>query len=245
MLLMENPSRILVVDDDNEIRTLVSEYLDSNGFLTSTAASGAEMKRALQQSRIDLIVLDLTLPGEDGLSLCRDVRATSSVPIIMLTARGTPLDRILGLEMGADDYLPKPFEPRELFARIRSVLRRTHALSFGHGARQAACLLFAGWKLDMRLRHLVAPEGFIVALSGTDFRLLKVFLDNPHRVLNRDQLLALTNGRDTDPFDRSIDLQISRLRQKLGEDARTPCIIKTVRNEGYVLAAAVTQELAA
>jgi two-component system OmpR family response regulator len=242
---MENPSHILVVDDDDDIRTLVSEYLDANGFVTTSAANGGQMKRALQQSRIDLIVLDLTLPGEDGLTLCRDVRATSSVPIIMLTARGEPLDRILGLEMGADDYLPKPFEPRELFARIRSVLRRTNALSLDHGSRQAAALLFAGWKLDMRARHLVAPEGFIVALSSTDFRLIKVFLDNPHRVLNRDQLLALTNGRDAEQFDRSIDLQISRLRQKLGEDARTPAIIKTVRNEGYVLAAAVTQELAA
>jgi two-component system OmpR family response regulator len=240
--MMENPSHILVVDDDLELRMLVSEYLDANGFVTTTAANGSEMRRVLQQGRIDLIVLDLTLPGEDGLSLCRDVRSTSSVPIVMLTARGTALDRILGLEMGADDYLPKPFEPRELFARIRSVLRRTNALSLDHGTRQAAFLLFAGWRLDMRARQLIAPEGFIVALSSTDFRLLKVFLDNPHRVLNRDQLLALTNGRDTDPFDRSIDLQISRLRQKLGEDARTPHIIKTVRNEGYVLAAAVTQE---
>jgi two-component system, OmpR family, response regulator len=241
---MENISRILVVDDDNDIRTLLSEYLDANGFETLTAANGGEMKRALHQSRIDLIVLDLTLPGEDGLTLCRDLRAGSSIPIIMLTARGDPLDRILGLEMGADDYLPKPFEPRELFARIRSVLRRSQALSQEHGSRQAACFRFAGWQLDLRARHLIAPEGFIVALSGTDFRLLKVFLDNPNRVLNRDQLLAQTQGRDTDPFDRSIDLQISRLRQKLGEDARTPTIIKTVRNEGYVLAAAVSQELA-
>ena len=160
----------------------------------------------------------------------------------MLTARGEPLDRILGLEMGADDYLAKPFEPRELFARIRSVLRRTQALPPNMAQPDVATMRFAGWTLDLTARHLVNRDGVVVALSGAEFRLLKVFLDHPNRVLNRDQLLELTQGRESDPFDRSVDIQISRLRQKLGDDARTPTIIKTVRNEGYVLATTVTAE---
>ncbi|RXZ38001.1 response regulator [Oxalobacteraceae bacterium CAVE-383] len=238
---MENPAHILVVDDDREIRTLLAEYLDANGFRTLTASNGAEMRQMLAQSNIDLIVLDLTLPGEDGLTLCRNLRTQSSIPVIMLTARGAALDRILGLEMGADDYLAKPFEPRELFARIRSVLRRTQALPPNMAAGASAQQMqFAGWTLDLNARHLLNPEGVVVALSGAEFRMLKIFLEHPNRVLNRDQLLELTQGREADPFDRSIDIQISRLRQKLGEDARTPAIIKTVRNEGYVLSTTVT-----
>ena len=239
---MDTNTHILVVDDDRDIRTLLAEYLDSNGLRTLTATNGSEMRRVLEESRVDLIVLDLTLPGEDGLTLCRNLRATSSVPVIMLTARGEPLDRILGLEMGADDYLAKPFEPRELFARIRSVLRRTQALPPNMAQPDVATMRFAGWTLDLTARHLVNRDGVVVALSGAEFRLLKVFLDHPNRVLNRDQLLELTQGRESDPFDRSVDIQISRLRQKLGDDARTPNIIKTVRNEGYVLATTVTAE---
>ncbi|MEN2672651.1 response regulator [Herbaspirillum huttiense] len=239
---MDTNTHILVVDDDRDIRTLLAEYLDSNGLRTLTATNGSEMRRVLEESRVDLIVLDLTLPGEDGLTLCRNLRATSSVPVIMLTARGEPLDRILGLEMGADDYLAKPFEPRELFARIRSVLRRTQALPPNMAQPDVATMRFAGWTLDLTARHLVNKDGVVVALSGAEFRLLKVFLDHPNRVLNRDQLLELTQGRESDPFDRSVDIQISRLRQKLGDDARTPTIIKTVRNEGYVLATTVTAE---
>ncbi|AON53863.1 response regulator [Herbaspirillum seropedicae] len=239
---MDTNTHILVVDDDRDIRTLLAEYLDSNGLRTLTATNGSEMRRVLEESRVDLIVLDLTLPGEDGLTLCRNLRATSSVPVIMLTARGEPLDRILGLEMGADDYLAKPFEPRELFARIRSVLRRTQALPPNMAQPDVAAMRFAGWTLDLTARHLVNRDGVVVALSGAEFRLLKVFLDHPNRVLNRDQLLELTQGRESDPFDRSVDIQISRLRQKLGDDARTPTIIKTVRNEGYVLATTVTAE---
>lgn len=239
---MDTNTHILVVDDDRDIRTLLAEYLDSNGLRTLTATNGSEMRRVLEESRVDLIVLDLTLPGEDGLTLCRNLRATSAVPVIMLTARGEPLDRILGLEMGADDYLAKPFEPRELFARIRSVLRRTQALPPNMAQPEVAAMRFAGWTLDLTARHLVNKDGVVVALSGAEFRLLKVFLDHPNRVLNRDQLLELTQGRESDPFDRSVDIQISRLRQKLGDDARTPTIIKTVRNEGYVLATAVTTE---
>lgn len=239
---MENPAQILIVDDDRDISTLLAEYLEKNGYKALTAGDGKAMWKVLDESRIDLIVLDLNLPGDDGLTLCRNLRARSNIPIVMLTARGEPVDRILGLEMGADDYLPKPFEPRELFARIRSVLRRTQALPPGMQASEPQQIRFAGWTMDYTARHLINPEGVVVALSGAEFRLLKIFLDHANRVLSRDQLLNLTHGRDADPFDRSIDLQISRLRQKLGEDARSPQIIKTVRNEGYVLATVVAKE---
>ncbi|MEC5216066.1 two-component system OmpR family response regulator [Actimicrobium sp. GrIS 1.19] len=240
IMRMENLTQILVVDDDREIRTLLAEYLDGNGFRTFTASNGIDMRKVLDANRIDLVVLDLTLPGEDGLTLCRNLRAQSSLPVIMLTARGEPLDRILGLEMGADDYLAKPFEPRELFARIRSVLRRTNALPPNMATSEARAMLFGNWKLDLMARHLEAADGTVVALSGAEFRLLKVFLEHPNRVLNRDQLLEMTQGREADPFDRSVDIQISRLRQKLADDARTPLLIKTVRNEGYVLSTTVT-----
>jgi two-component system OmpR family response regulator len=239
---METPAQILIVDDDREISALLAEYLEKNGYRALTAIDGKAMAKALEDTRVDLIVLDLNLPGEDGLTLCRNLRTRSDIPVIMLTARGEPLDRILGLEMGADDYLPKPFEPRELFARIRSVLRRTHALPPNLQASEPQLMRFAGWTMDFTARHLINPEGVVVALSGAEFRLLKIFLDHANRVLSRDQLLNLTQGRDADPFDRSIDLQISRLRQKLGEDARSPQIIKTVRNEGYVLATMVAKE---
>ncbi len=235
---------ILVVDDDREIRTLLSEYLAGNGFRTVEAADGAAMWRALGAARIDLIVLDLMMPGEDGLHLCRTLRARSNLPVIMLTARGQPIDRIVGLEMGADDYLAKPFEPRELLARIRSVLRRTEALPPSLESADAKRMRFAGWTLDLTARHLINAQDVVVILSGAEFRLLKVFLEHPKRVLSRDQLLNFTQGRDADPFERSIDLQVSRLRQKLDEDARDPQLIKTVRNEGYVLSAEVKSETA-
>jgi two-component system OmpR family response regulator len=241
---MENASTILIVDDDRDIRTLLQDYLETNGYRTLGAGDGNAMWKLLDDSKPELIVLDLNLPGEDGLSLCRKLRAHSNVPVIMLTARSEPLDRILGLEMGADDYLPKPFEPRELLARIRSVLRRSNSAP-AHGIDKASQIRFSGWTLDLTARHLLNPQGTVIMLSGAEFRLLKVFLEHPNRVLNRDQLLNLTQGRDADPFDRSIDIQISRLRQKLGEDARLPQIIKTVRNGGYVLAGAVSVESAA
>ncbi len=242
---MSTQPQILVVDDDREIRTLLSEYLASNGFRTVEAADGTAMWKALDAARIDLIVLDLMMPGEDGLLLCRTLRTRSNVPVIMLTARGQPIDRIVGLEMGADDYLAKPFEPRELMARIRSVLRRTEALPPNLESSEATRMRFAGWTLDLTARHLINSDGVIVVLSGAEFRLLKVFLEHAKRVLSRDQLLNLTQGRDADPFERSIDLQVSRVRQKLGEDARDPQLIKTVRNEGYVLTAEVKKESAA
>ncbi|GAB3554488.1 response regulator [Noviherbaspirillum agri] len=239
---METPSQILVVDDDREISTLLAEYLEKNGYRALIAADGKAMWKALDEHRVDLIVLDLNLPGDDGLTLCRNLRTRSTIPVIMLTARGEPLDRIIGLEMGADDYLPKPFEPRELFARIRSVLRRTHSLPPNMQGPEPQQVRFSGWTMDFTARHLVNPDGVVVALSGAEFRLLKIFVEHANRVLSRDQLLNLTQGRDADPFDRSIDLQISRLRQKLGDDARSPQIIKTVRNEGYVLATVVAKE---
>jgi len=239
---MEPTSTILIVDDDRDIRSLLADYLESNGYRALAAADGLAMWKLLEDARPDLVVLDLNLPGDDGLTLCRKLRAQSTMPVIMLTARNEPLDRILGLEMGADDYLPKPFEPRELLARIRSVLRRSNAMPSGGAADKAHLLRFSGWTLDLTARHLLNPDGIVIMLSGAEFSLLKVFLEHPNRVLNRDQLLNLTQGRDADPFDRSIDIQISRLRQKLGEDARLPQIIKTVRNGGYVLAGQVTME---
>lgn len=230
-----NTTQILIVDDDHEIRTLLADYLQTNGYHCFMAAEGKAMWPLLDEHDIDLVVLDLNLPGEDGLTLCRNLRAKSSTPVIMLTARSEPLDRILGLEMGADDYLPKPFEPRELLARIRSVLRRSSGQGLSTN-NKIQFLRFAGWTLDLIARHLIDPNDMVVVLSGAEFRMLKIFLEHPNRVLNRDQLLNMTQGRDADPFDRSIDIQISRIRQKLGEDARSPQIIKTVRNGGYVLA---------
>lgn len=239
---MEQQVTILIVDDDREIRSLLADYLESHGYASQVAADGHAMWAVLDKHPIDLLVLDLNLPGDDGLSLCRNLRAKSNLPVIMLTARGEPLDRILGLEMGADDYLPKPFEPRELLARIRSVLRRTQINPHQHGDSTPQKMRFGDWTLDLVARHLVSPDNMVIALSGSEYRLLNIFLDHPNDVLNRDQLLNMTQGRDADPFDRSIDIQISRLRQKLREDARSPQIIKTVRNGGYVLTVNVSVE---
>ena len=242
---MENTAHILVVDDDQEIRQLVGDYLRKNGFRVSLAAEGRQMREMLDVARIDLIVLDLMLPGDDGLTLCRTLRATpafAQMPVLMLTARGEPIDRVVGLEMGADDYLQKPFEPRELLARIRNILRRTRALPDNPAAGLVKRYRFTDWVLDTGLRQLTSPQAVVVPLSGAEYRLLQIFLDHPQRILNRDQLMDMTKGRDADPFDRSIDLQISRLRQKLGDDARAPTMIKTVRNEGYILSAPVVQE---
>ena len=239
---MENQIKILIVDDDHDIRTLLADYLANNGYITLVAADGLGMRQMLSDQTVDLIVLDLNMPGDDGLSLCRSLRNTTSVPVIMLTARSDPLDRILGLEMGADDYVPKPFEPRELLARIRSVLRRTRQSPMADPVDSPQRLKFAGWTLDLIARHLISADELIVSLSGAEFRMLRIFLDHPNQVLNRDQLLNIIHGRDADPFDRSIDIQISRVRQKLQEDARSPKIIKTVRNGGYVLAVKVSME---
>ena len=236
---MGKQDHVLVVDDDAEVRGLLRDYLQKQGYRVTAAADGKGMRAAFETGRPDFVILDLMLPGDDGLTLCRDLRARSNVPIIMVTARGDETDRIVGLELGADDYLPKPFSPRELLARIKSVLRRTRALPENLEPEKAKAFSFAGWSLDVASRNLTSPEGIVVALSGTEFRLLRVFLAYPNRVMTRDQLIEAMESRDAGPFDRAIDVQVSRLRHRLQDDAREPQIIKTVRSQGYVLAAQV------
>jgi two-component system, OmpR family, response regulator len=231
--------RILIVDDDEDIRSLLEAYLRKNGFDAQSVADGKGMWEALAARPFSLVVLDLMLPGEDGLVLCRQLRAKSPMPVLMLTAKGEAVDRIVGLEMGADDYLPKPFDPRELQARIRSILRRSRSLPAETGIETPETYRFSGWRLDTRERNLYAPDGVVVALSGAEYRLLLLFLQNPNAVLSRDQLSNFTFGRDADPMDRTIDMQVSRLRERLRDQAREAEIIKTVRGKGYVLAARV------
>jgi two-component system, OmpR family, response regulator len=230
---------LLIVDDDKEIRTLLSQFLSQHGYRVSVADGGRTMMQALDSARIDLIVLDIMLPGEDGLSLCRRVRSAATTPIVMLTAVGGETDRIVGLEMGADDYLPKPFNPRELLARVRAVLRRVGAAQGGalNGAGRA--LQFDGWRLDVSGRRLFSPAGALVPLRAAEFDLLLALAERPQRVLNRDQLLDFSRGRAATSFDRSIDVQVSRLRRKLKVDPDGPELIKTVRGGGYVFAANV------
>ncbi len=234
--------RILIVDDDEDIRKLLEEYLRKNGFDAQAVADGPAMREALAARPASLVVLDLMLPGEDGLSLCRQLRARSQVPVLMLTAKGDPVDRIIGLETGADDYLAKPFDPRELLARIRSVLRRAKALPADTEINVPESFSFSGWRLDTRERNLRAPDGVVVPLSGAEYRLLLIFLQNPSTVVSRDQLSNFTFGRDADPLDRTIDMQVSRLRERLRDEAREPAIIKTVRGKGYVLAVRVESQ---
>jgi two-component system OmpR family response regulator len=234
--------RILIVDDDEDIRKLLEEYLRKNGFDAQAVADGPAMREALVARPASLVVLDLMLPGEDGLSLCRQLRARSQVPVLMLTAKGDPVDRIIGLETGADDYLAKPFDPRELLARIRSVLRRAKALPADTEINVPESFSFSGWRLDTRERNLRASDGVVVPLSGAEYRLLLIFLQNPNAVLSRDQLSNFTFGRDADPLDRTIDMQVSRLRERLRDEAREPAIIKTVRGKGYVLAVRVESQ---
>lgn len=237
---MQRPEHILIVDDDADIRTLLRDYLERNGLRATAVADGRAMRAALETGRYDLVVLDLMLPGEDGLALCRALRAQSNLPVIMLTARGEETDRIVGLEMGADDYLAKPFSPRELLARIKAVLRRMQALPPATETTEARRLRFAGWTLELARRQLVSPAGVVVSLSGGEYRLLRIFLDHPQRVLSRDQLLDLARGREAAPFDRSIDVQVGRLRRRLADEAAM--LIQTVRGEGYVLASEVEAE---
>jgi two-component system OmpR family response regulator len=236
---MDNADRILIVDDDPEIRQLLVDYLLRQGFEAVPARNGREMWQMLDKHAIDLVVLDLMLPDTDGLTLCRDLRARSSLPVLMLTARGEEADRIVGIEMGADDYLVKPFSPRELLARIKGILRRTRALPPNLKPDTQRCLAFAGWKLDTATRVLTGADGVATPLSGAEYRLLRILLDHPNRVLNRDQLVELIHGREAEPYDRAIDVQISRLRQRLRDDGREARLIKTVRGEGYLLAAPV------
>jgi two-component system OmpR family response regulator len=228
-------TQLLVVDDDNEIRTLVSDYLSQHGFMVFTARDGDTMRRVLLSEDIDLVLLDLMLPGEDGLSLCRWLREQRDLGIIMVTALASEGDRVTGLEMGADDYLTKPFSTRELLARVRAVLRRAPDQLPVHRYGRDEGWCFAGWTLRVNTRELFDPKGTLVSLTGGSFDLLLALVRHPGRVLNRDQLLEFTRGRRADPFDRSIDVQLSRLRKQLGD----PEIIKTVRGGGYLLAVPV------
>ncbi|MGL4811285.1 MAG: response regulator [Beijerinckiaceae bacterium] len=235
--MIEKPASILVVDDDQGIRTLVSEFLQANGFAVAVAADGKGMRAALASSaQPQLIVLDLMMPGQNGLDLCRELRKTSSVPIIMLTAKGDEIDRIIGLEVGADDYLAKPFNPRELLARIHAVLRR--ADQAGRPASAGAVFRFSGWSLDALKRELTNPNGVVVDLSTGEYDLLLAFLEAPQRVLSRDYLLEQARNRSADSFDRAIDVQISRLRRKIESEGE---MIKTIRGFGYMFAPEVAR----
>lgn len=239
---MNDRPHLLIVDDDREIRGLLAQYLEKHDFRTTAVPDGREMRRVLERSHVDLLVLDLMLPGEDGLSLCRELRGRSQLPIIMLTARGEDVDRIVGLELGADDYVAKPFNPRELLGRIKAVLRRSAHTPRDPSPETVRSFVFGGWRLDTITRALTDSEGREVALSGAEYRLLAVLLAAGNRVLTRAQLTELLRGRDADPFDRSIDVRISRLRQILGDDARAPQIIKTVYGEGYVVGVSVESQ---
>jgi two-component system OmpR family response regulator len=232
---MDTVPHILVVDDDRDIRELLARFLVKHGLRVSVAKDGAEMLRAFDLCAFDLVVLDVMMPGEDGLALTRRLRGRGSdVPIIMLTAMGEDTDRIVGLEVGADDYLPKPFNPRELLARIKAVLRRAPGHALRPGATSGQRFAFAGWSLDLATRDLTGPDGVVLVLSAGEFDLLRVFVEHPRRVLSRDQLLDLARGRQAIPFDRSIDIQVSRLRRKLDDDPKEPQLIKTVRGGGYL-----------
>jgi two-component system OmpR family response regulator len=240
---MPSLPHILIVDDHREIRDLVSRALAKEGFRVSVAADGKAMRQVLADSRVDLILLDLMLPGEDGLSLCRDLRARSNFPIIMVTAKGDEVDSVIGLEMGADDYLPKPFGSREFVARIKAVLRRCREdAAAPDPARQPKHYRFDRWRLDTGRRELIRDDGTVVPLSTGEYDLLVVFVERPQRVLRRDQLLDLTRGRAASPLDRSIDTQVSRLRRKLEQDPANPVIIKTVCRGGYTFTPAVSHE---
>ena len=236
---METEPHVLVVDDDREIRELLSRYLRKNGFRVAVAASGREMKGRLSESKIDLIILDRVMPGEDGLTLCRELRSYSRVPVIMLTLLGADTDRINGLESGADDYLQKPFNPQELLARMRAVLRRTNDLPLQTEFQSYGDLIFAGWTLNRGLRRLVSPAGEAVALTDGEFDLMLALAEHPQVILSRDQLLDLTRSRAAIAFDRSIDMQIARLRRKIEVDPADPTLIKTIRNKGYLFTPSV------
>ncbi|MBU1378395.1 MAG: response regulator [Alphaproteobacteria bacterium] len=231
-------ARILMVDDDPGIRDVVSDFLGKHGYKVETAADAQEMERVLERGPVDLIVLDIMMPGEDGLAVCRRLTTTENAPpIIMLSAMGEDTDRIVGLELGADDYLAKPCNPRELLARVRAVLRRAEQRTTG-GALGAGCE-FAGWRLDLVRRELRSPAGVVVNLSSGEFSLLRAFVERPQRVLTRDQLLEFARGPDSDAFDRAIDVQISRLRRKLDDGGGGHDLIRTIRNEGYMFTAKV------
>jgi two-component system OmpR family response regulator len=239
---MEAAPHIAIVDDHRDIRDLVGKYLQKHGYRTSLAENAAAFRRLLDRNAIDLVVLDIMMPGEDGLSLCRYLRESSTVPVIMLTAMTEETDRIVGLELGADDYLAKPFNPRELLARIKAVLRRVQSLPPQRGQLKAKEVRFERWSLNVGRRELTGEDGMAVPLSTAEFRLLSVFLDHAGLVLSRDQLLDLTVGRSAEPFDRAIDNQVSRLRKKIESDPKSPTLIKTHWGGGYSFSAEVVRQ---
>ncbi len=240
---MSNSTNLLIVDDDVEICTLLSQFLAKHNFTIYTAHDGIEMFDQLDKHLIDLIILDMMLPGDDGITLCRKLQSSHSIPIIMLSAAGEDTDRIIGLEVGADDYLAKPFNPRELLARIRAILRRSQnteeIIDEAKPATQPNAIYFNDWMLNLTNRHLVSPDKIEVSLSSGEFDLLMAFLKHPQQILSRDQLLDATGHHYAGPFDRSIDMQVSRLRQKIKENPRKPLLIKTVRGGGYLFTAIV------
>ena len=235
---MSDAQHIAILDDDPEIRSLLEQNLRGAGFEVSTASNGRDLKTILEHQTIDLIVLDLMLPGEDGLTICRELRAESNIPIIMLTAMTHEADRIIGLEMGADDYLTKPFSPRELVARIKATLRRQGMVTTQSEDRRRTAV-FEGWKLDVVRRELRDPDDVLVDLTSGEFDLLAALIERPNRLMTRDLLLDITKGRQADVFDRSIDITIWRLRQKIEEDPKNPQFIKTVRGKGYIFSAEI------
>ena len=239
---MSTAAHILVVDDDREIRDLLSRFLRKNGYRVDVAADGNDMKRVLEAARIDLIILDRVLPGKDGLTLCRELRTSSRVPVVLLTLLGADTDRIIGLEVGADDYLAKPFNPHELLARIKAILRRTTELPVQNSLQKAPVLRFCGWALDRSRRRLESPAGAIVSLTDGEFDLLVALAEHPQVVLSREQLLDLARGRSPIAFDRSVDMQVTRLRRRIEVDPEEPELIKTVRNKGYMFTPEVAGE---
>ena len=236
---MQKPTRALIVDDDKEICALLCTYLADFGIEARGVHDGAGMRQAIAAETPDVIILDLMLPGEDGLTLCRQLRASGNIPVIMLTARGEPADRVVGLELGADDYVVKPFDPRELVARVHTVLRRARGDSVQGGESERVS--FEGWSLNVGTRELTTPRQMVVPLSNAEFRLLWTFIERPRRVLNRDQLMDAARGSASTAYDRSIDLLVSRLRQKLDDDPRDPRLLKTIRGEGYLFDARITR----
>ncbi len=239
---MDTMPHILIIDDDREIRDLLARFLERNRFRVTAVRDGREARRAWPLGHYQLVVLDLMLPGEGGLELARWLRGMSDVPIVMLTAMGEETDRIIGLELGADDYVPKPFNPRELLARIRAVLRRTTERAEKKLEPAAKSIRFSGWTLEPARRRLLNPDGAEVALTGGEYDLLLALVERANRVLTRDMLLDLLRGRQAGPFDRAIDVAISRLRRKLEDDGRHAQLIKTVRGGGYVLAAEIDRD---
>lgn len=237
---METLSRIAVVEDDPEISRMMVSFMTDHGFDVSAARSGRDLDKVMSGGKIDCVILDVGLPGEDGLSICKRLRGKSSVPIIMVTARGTETDRIVGLELGADDYLPKPFSPRELVARVKAVIRRAGAQEQAAAPAQPQVLMFEGWKLDMARRQLFDPAGAPRSLTSGEFNVLALFCTHPRKVLSRDDLLELLHGRAAAVFDRSIDVQISRLRRKIETNLKDPTFIKTIRYGGYFFTPEVT-----